>query len=1030
MLIHPANSKPVREQSPETHPLETIRADISWRLAAVTAISPSPPNSPIGIPARQRFLLRAYVRSAWGAVRLPWVLLLIAFGMTAAGGKAASAVGSWGKTVLKIEFHTDARMSARDFQGEITQKTGEPLERSKVAQSLKNLYATGRFQTLGVEAEPAAGGVNLVFAGKAKFFVGIVSVEETPQVVSPSALVSGARLNLGQPVETAQLEAARGRIASLLAADGYYGARVEYHVNPDPATQAAQIVFSVIPGEPAVLSQVEYQGHSPVPEARLSAVAGWKKGARLTSVKVQRGLSRIQNLLSNRNYLEAAVSSERRVFNVAHNTETLIVKINPGPLVRVRAEGARISSSQLKKTLPIFSDGLTDDLSLDAGSQALENYFERKGYFSSQVKWERIPHPSEVDITYIIYPGTQSNFGGYDFRGNQSIPSSELSPLVTLQPASFPSRLHGVFSHQMLDHDTQAITAYYQSKGFLDARVTPKLGTKQGDLFVSFDIHEGALTRVGKVEIHGVDDSAKNQLKGLLHALPGEPYSPALVAKDRDSMLTFFADRGFSNAVISTHVSPTGSHEMDVEYQVQPGPQEWIKNIVVMGNQFTREGVIRRRLVLKSGEPLDQAKLLESQRNLYNLGLFNSVQIAPENPGSPETQKTILVRVEQASRWTLGYGFGADVQRLGSGQPQGTLGASPRLSLDLTRINVGGRNQTFSLRGRLSDLDTGGEASYLIPNFLNHPSLTLDLDGIADRTRDVLTFTSMIQQVSLSIQKRFTSSTFWVNRYNYRLVSVSDLKINELEIPLYSQPVRDAGFESTFIHDTRDDPADATRGSYSLVDGSISAAKLGSQASFVRFFGQNSTYYRLNSHLIFARNTQLGIESPYSQLQVTVSGEAQEEALQANQIPLAERFFAGGADSLRAFSLNQAGPRDPVTGYPVGGEALFLNSLELRVPVRNGRYGLVFFNDAGNVYSTISEMRLLKFTQTSPSDLNYTVQAAGIGLRYKTPIGPIRLDFSYVFNSPRYAFRPASNLPLEVQQLPKFQYFISIGQSF
>ncbi|MGH9328122.1 MAG: POTRA domain-containing protein [Terriglobia bacterium] len=957
-------------------------------------------------------------------------LVFAMLGASAYGGQAARGAGLWGKTLLKIEFHTDAQMSAAEFQGEITQKTGEPLEPQKVAQSLKNLYATGRFQKLRAEAEPAGSGVNLIFAGKATFFVGVVSVEEAPKAVSPVALISRARLTLGGPLDPAELESARKRITSFLAAEGYYEARVRYQIKPNPATQAAQVIFNVVPGRPAVLSRVEYQGHLPAPAARLSAVAGWKKASHLTSAKVQRGLYRIHKLLVDRNYLEATVSSERRVFNAAPNTETLIVKVNPGPLVRVRVEGARISTSQLKRTLPIFTDGLTDDLSLDVGSQALDNYFEQKGYFSARVRWRRISHPEETNITYIVSLGTESNFGGYDFQGNRAIPSSELAPLVTIQPASFPSHLRGIFSHHMLNHDVKAITTFYQSRGYLDAHVTPVLENKQGDLFVTFRIHEGPMTRVGKVEIRGVNASTESQLRTRLHALPGQPYSPALVAKDRESMLTFFANQGFSNAAVLTHVSSAGKYKMDVEYQVQPGTQTWVRNIVVLGNDFTREGVIRHQITLQGGEPLDEAELLQSQRNLYNLGLFNSVQIAPENPGSSETQKTMLVRVEQAQRWTLGYGFGLDVQRLGGGQPQGTLGASPRLSLDVTRINVGGRNQTFSLRGRLSDLETGGEASYLIPDFLNRPSLTLHLDAIADSTRDVLTFTSFIRQASLSIQKQFTASAFWVNRYNFRLVSVSDLKINELEIPLFSQPVRDAGFESTFIRDTRDDPTDATRGSYSLVDGSISAAQLGSEANFARLYGQYSTYYRLNSHLIFARNTELGVESPYGPLRVTpFPGETRGEA-GADVIPLAERFFAGGADSLRSFSLNQAGPRDSVTGYPIGGQALFLNSLELRIPVRNGRYGLVFFNDAGNVYSSPSEMRLLKFDQTSPADLNYTVQAAGIGLRYRTPIGPVRLDLSYVFNPPRYEFRPATNLPLEVQQLPRFQYFISIGQSF
>ena len=193
----------------------------------------------------------------------------------------------------------------------------------------------------------------------------------------------------------------------------------------------------------------------------------------------------------------------------------------------------------------------------------------------------------------------------------------------------------------------------------------------------------------------------------------------------------------------------------------------------------------------------------------------------------------------------------------------------------------------------------------------------------------------------------------------------------------------------------------------------------------MRFLGQNSTYHRFTQHLIFARNTQFGVESRYGPGQQA----AAPGSLFANQIPLAERFFAGGGDSLRAFSLNQAGPRDAATGFPVGGNALFVNSLELRMPFRGGRYGVVVFNDAGNVFSSLGEMRLLKFVQSLPTDPNYDVDAMGVGFRYKTPIGPVRLDLSYGLNMPRYEITQQTG-PAEVQRLPAFQYFISIGQSF
>ncbi|MGA3327685.1 MAG: BamA/TamA family outer membrane protein, partial [Terriglobia bacterium] len=178
-----------------------------------------------------------------------------------------------------------------------------------------------------------------------------------------------------------------------------------------------------------------------------------------------------------------------------------------------------------------------------------------------------------------------------------------------------------------------------------------------------------------------------------------------------------------------------------------------------------------------------------------------------------------------------------------------------------------------------------------------------------------------------------------------------------------------------------------------------------------------------------------GVVSPYGSLYsitVPASNGQPSQVVLTDSIPLPERFFLGGSESMRGFSINQAGPRDPNTGYPIGGNALFLNSFELRSFFAQRRLGLVLFDDAGNVYDTIRKMRLLKFTQSSPADFDYTSNAIGIGLRYRTPVGPIRFDVGYNLNPPRFNVITTTNgvVNTEVQQLSRVQFFFSIGQSF
>ena len=559
-----------------------------------------------------------------------------------------------------------------------------------------------------------------------------------------------------------------------------------------------------------------------------------------------------------------------------------------------------------------------------------------------------------------------------------------------------------------------------------------------GGGIVTFVIQEGSRTTVCTLTLQGVDAATERRLWPALVSKPTQPYSVDRARTDRDHILNYLADQGYANASATWRTTPAQSpHEVNLEFQIVPGERNRIQHIVILGNEHVRAGLVNRELLIHDGEPLNRSAVQESQQRLYDLGIFSQVQITPQEEPASETEKTMLVGLEESRRWILGYGGGFEVQKLGSNQPQGQYKESPRLSLGLTRLDVGGRGQTFSMGGRLSNIDTGANMGYLIPRLFNRDDLSLRIKGLVDRSRDVLTFTADRKEASVDIEKRFSAATLLIGQYSFRRVEALDIssKISAQEIPLLSQPALVGMVGGSFVEDHRDDPSDATKGTYSLVNAGVSWKDFGSQANFIRFTGQNSTYYTLGSHLVFARKTQFGVVTPYGspyRITVPASGTQPAEVILTDSIPLPERLFMGGSESMRGFSINQAGPRDPVTGYPIGGNALFLNSLELRTSFAQRRLGLVVFEDAGNVYTTVRRMRLLKFDQSLPGDFDYTSHAVGLGFRYKTPVGPIRFDVGYNLNPPRYNVVTTTNgvENIEVQRLSHVQYFLSIGQSF
>ncbi|MFB3920154.1 MAG: POTRA domain-containing protein [Terriglobia bacterium] len=944
-------------------------------------------------------------------------------------GQDSADNASWGKLVTRIRLDCDANLRLQDFASAVVQKTGEPLDREKIRQTLKNLYATGRFQELRADTHPTEGGIELVLVARATFFVGVVRVEGAPDDINPSVLVTASRLRLGEPIETSKLDEGKQRLAAVLTENGYYRSQIVPNVRPEAETQVAEVVFSVDPGVPARLNKVEFRGNATVPSAKLASICGWRRKSHLNSSQLERGLFRLRRFYSARGRLQATATNVSRIQTDEGRSEDLVVQIDEGPLVRVKVVGTRVSKGKIKELLPFFREGTIDDTAVGRGGEILQNYFEQQGYYAVKVKTDYSVQqaPRQVDIIYSVELGQQGEFAGYQFEGNHHVPSKDLITVLSIHPRDF-FRERGLFSREMLRRDKEALKALYEFRGYLEARVDSRVEYPSAhsirSLSVTFIIDEGPRTVIHQLMMTGVDIDLRKDMWQSLLCKAGQPYSPSRAQIDREFILNYLADRGFARATANWKTAPASSdHQVDLQFEIEPGPQEKIQRIVIMGNEHTREGIIRRELDIHPDEPLRQSSVLESQRRLYDLGTFSQVQIAAQDPQVPETTKTVLVHVEEARRWTVGYGFGIDVGRLAGNEPQGQLKASPRLSLELTRLNVGGRAQSASLRGRLSTLDKGGAFSYLIPRFPTRRDLNLRISALGEKSQNILTFAAERVEASVAVEKQFSPAAYIQGRYTFRRVRVdeSSLRIRPEEIPLVSRPARVAMLGLSYANDHRDEPTDATDGSYSLADAGVSWKQLGSQSNFVRFSGQNATYYRLTPHLTFARNTRFAVESTVGP--VTATGE----------IPLPERFFMGGSESHRGFSVNQAGPRDPVTGFPIGGNALFLNSLELRSRFAGGRFGVVLFHDAGNVFSTIRRMRLLKFVQNSPTDLDYTSHVAGLGIRYRTPVGPVRFDVGYNFNPPRFQIIDKSVDPAgiaEVRRLAHIQFSLSIGQSF
>jgi outer membrane protein insertion porin family len=900
---------------------------------------------------------------------------------------------------------------------------GALLERDALRASLHRLYATGRYAEISAEASPSPGGVRVDFRVRHNFFIGNVRLEGLQEPPSDSQALGALRLGLGETFRQRELDAGLVRLGQLMRDNGFYGAVFDPVLARRPDTRLVDVTVRVETGRRALIGAVDASNPTAYRSDELLHASRLHSRQPLTAARLEKGAERLRDWLFRRGFYAARVTVRRGDYDAAANSVPVTLEVTAGSPVKVEVTGAKFSPSRVRQLVPIFQEGSVDEDLLAEGRRNIRDYFERRGYVDCAVQYTSTENPSTGvrEISYSVVPGARRRLAAVEFSGNSYFSGALLRGRLTIQPAEFLRP--AVFSRRLLQQNEESLRALYVSNGFAGAKIQSETVENYhghaGEILVRFRIEEGEQTRVESLDIAGNSAISTATLRQVTGSGPGQPFSDVNVASDRDNILALYLNQGMPETRFEFRSAP-GAQPGSVKliYQISEGPRITVVKVLVDGNEYTRLEVIRRRIELKEHEPLREGDVITTQRELYNLGIFNHVAIAPENPQGGENEKTMLVNVQEGKRFTVGYGAGFEVLPLNSTtSPTATsLAFSPRGILELAWNNFLGRAQTLEFKARASTLQDRALVEYSAPRFLNLNNWNLQLIAFTDKTRDISTFTSTRYEGTIQLEHRLSRVTTFLYRYTYRHVVTGDLKVTPQEIPLFSQPTKVSGPSIAWVRDLRDNAADPTRGRFYSVDVGFYSRTLGSTASFFHFLVQNSSFTPLGHSLTLARFTRFGVESPFGSSDL-------------NDIPLPERFFAGGGNSLRGFGLNDAGPRDTTTGFPVGGLALLTSNQELRFPLRlpytTAAVSGALFYDVGNVYSSFDKITLR--TTPPPNDLNWLSHAVGFGVHYPTPVGPIRLDLGYLLNSPEFTLPTAPN---GLGRQHRFQFFLTFGSPF
>jgi len=991
-----------------------------------------------------------------GMVRLRIARYLTACLLACVRSAAAQTAGYEGQPIANIQFSpADQPLTSAELANLLPLKKGAALHLADVHAAIQRLYATGDFEDIQVDAELLPGGVTVRIITKNSWFVGNVAIEgRISDPPNGGQLVNVTRLNLGQPFEERDLEPAQNDMKRLLDNNGLYRSQVRPEVSYDPKTQQVSVHFVLDPGPRAHFTTPAITGDTKMPLNELVGATHWRRWLiggwhTVNQSRVRKGLEGVRSRYERRGRFEARVALKSMDYDADGNRSKPSLDIDAGPLVEVHAIGAKVSQGKLRSLIPVFEEHSVDESLLFEGSRNLRDYFQSQGYFDAEVEYkpQRIVN-DKASIDYLINPGTRHRLVWIGIEGNKYFRSEAIRERMFLMRASLLQFRRGRYSGALLRRDEDSIGSLYKMNGFRDVAVKHKIVDgyrgKKGDLAVFLQIAEGPQYLVHSLDIQGIAKLDKARLLSQLSSDEGQPFSEYNVAVDRDVVLGEYSTRGFPNATFEWSSKPApDAHQVDLTYVVHEGQQQFVRDVLISGLKGTRRSMVDSKMELKRDDPLSPNAMRDTQRQLYDLGVFARVDTAIQNPDGDTDSKYVLYDVEEARKYSIATGFGAEFAKIGGCSncleaPAGQNGFAPDFSLDVSRLDLWGLGQSLSFRGRVSTLDQRALVDYTAPRVRGNSRLTLSFTALYDNSKDVRTFTAQREEGSVQLADRLSKSITFLYRYTYRhvIVDQSTLKISPLLIPLFSQPDRVGEFSWSMIQDRRDDPIDTHKGIYNTMDISAAPRAFGSQISFGRFLGRNATYHPIGRKYVLARATSFGIIHPLQGVSNPLTA-----------IPLPEHFFSGGATSERGFPDLQAGPRDPVTGFPLGGTALLMNQTELRFPLLGENIGGVLFHDMGNVYSSPSSISF-RTDQHGLGDFDYMNHAVGFGIRYRTPIGPVRLDLAYSINPPRFfgfqgsftdllnaGVKPCSPPPGQIdrcvaQGISHFQFFFSIGQTF
>ncbi|MCI0469118.1 MAG: outer membrane protein assembly factor BamA [Nitrospirae bacterium] len=840
-------------------------------------------------------------------------------------------------------------MSKDDFLDILNIKHGMPLNRNELRMGIKRIFLKGIFDDIVVEDVECGEGndkCRIKITVTEKDIIERIDVEGDDKL-SAGFIKKQLGLSKGERLNKLKIMKAAKSLQDVVRQKGFPDAFIVCDVKKTGDNMTSLIV-RVKEGAPEIIKEIIINE----PEDTIRFYIRLVEGDIFDRTVMEELIAKVKEYYRDRGYIKTTL-------DYSYGNGVLRINHEIGTRIEARFHGnSAIGTRKLEEEMPFLEvNDFNADLVEEAAARITRSY-RLIGHPFVQIAPVISQGDGSILVDFYIFEGERYSVDSVSFSGVSGGMQDRLKGLLMMGKGAY-------YNPDLINVDRDLIKEFYQALGYMDVKVAGDVGMSDGKAAIKIHVDEGRQIRIKDVRIKNNKEISEADLFKEIKLSPNNPYNEVDISEARRKITEIYNKRGFLDVEVKAEREIEGDSAVIV-FNIKEGDVSFIGKTIIAGNEKTKEAVIKREFLHKEAAPLDSNVLFQERENLYRLGLFSDVEVSLSDRYKADDGRVIrdiFFKIKEGSAGAVEFG-------LGYGEYERYRGF-----FDISYKNLWGMNRLASFRTELSSLEQRFIVSYYEPWFTKKDTAFRALllhENKREKSIDTGETRYRLRRdtATAGIEKKLSDSFKGELFYDFSVVKTSDVKP---DVVLSREDIGTliiSGLRPGLIYDTRDNPFEPKSGGLMGLTLKIASSIFLSQTDFIKLTLYGNRYHSLNKWLVFAVSLRGGIAKGFGD---------------TTELPIVERFFLGGRTTVRGYEQDMLGPKGS-DGDPTGGNAFAMANLELRSYIGKG-FGVVAFLDGGNVWTKLEEMNV--------RNLKYT---SGLGLRYNTPVGPLRVDYGYKLN--------------------------------